>query len=73
MFHSPTSSNPVWYTLSLKTFLEKYDSPNIITVIISRRMKWVRNVASRREMRIAYKVLVGKPDCKRPLGRPRCR
>jgi hypothetical protein len=33
-------------------------------------MKWVGHVAHRREMRNAYKILVGKPEGKRPLGRP---
>jgi hypothetical protein len=36
-------------------------------------MKWARNVARRGEKRNAYMILVGKPEGKRPLGRPRCR
>jgi len=50
-----------------------YSSPNIIRVIKSRRMRWAGHVAHIWEMRGSYKVLVGKPEVKRPLGRPRCR
>jgi hypothetical protein len=45
-----------------------YASPNDIRVIKSRRMKWVMHVALMGEMRNVYKVLVGNPDGKRPLG-----
>jgi hypothetical protein len=48
-----------------------YSSPNIIWVIKSRRMRWVAHVAHMRERRDAYRVLVGKPEGKRALGRPR--
>jgi hypothetical protein len=41
--------------------------------IKSRRMKWVRHVACIEEERKLHRVLVGKPEEKRPLGRPRCR
>ena len=50
-----------------------YSSPNIVRVIKSRRMRWVGHVASVGEERGAYRVLVGKPEGKRPLGRPRRR
>ena len=50
-----------------------YSSPNIVRVIKSRRMRWAGHVARMEEERGVYKVLVGKPDCKRPLGRPRRR
>jgi hypothetical protein len=46
-----------------------YFSPNIIRMIKSRRMKWVGHVA-RMENRNGYWILVGKPEGKRPLGRP---
>jgi hypothetical protein len=46
-----------------------YSSPNIIRQIKSRRMKWVGHVARMGEERNVYKVLVGKPEGKRPLGR----
>jgi len=50
-----------------------YSSPNIVRVIKSRRMKWAGHVARIGEERGAYRVLVGKPEGKRPLGRPRRR
>jgi hypothetical protein len=48
-----------------------YSSPNIVRVIKSRRMRWVGHVARMREGRGVYRVLVGRPEAKRPLGRPR--
>ena len=50
-----------------------YSSPNIVRVIKSRRMIWAGHVARMGEERGAYRVLVGKPEGKRPLGRPRRR
>jgi hypothetical protein len=50
-----------------------YSSPNIVRVIKSRRMKWVGHVARMGEGRGVYRVLVGRPEGKRPLGRPRSR
>jgi hypothetical protein len=50
-----------------------YSSPSIITIIKSRRMKWSGHVARMGEKRNVYRLLVGKPEGKRPLGRPRCR
>jgi hypothetical protein len=50
-----------------------YSSPSIIRIIKSRRMRWEGNVARMGEKRNAYRLLVGKPEGKRPLGRPRCR
>jgi len=46
-----------------------YSSPNIIGVIKSRRMRWIAHAAWMGEMRNTYKVLVGKPEGKRPHGR----
>ena len=48
-------------------------SPNIVLVIRSRIMTWAGHVARMGERRGVYRVLVGKPERKRPLGRPRCR
>jgi len=48
-------------------------SPNIVQVIRWRRMRWVEHVAHRGDRVGAYRVLVGKPEGKRPLGRPRHR
>jgi hypothetical protein len=50
-----------------------YSSPNIVRLIKSRRMKWVGHVVCIGEGRGVYRVLVGRPEGKRPLGRPRCR
>jgi len=48
-----------------------YASQNIIRVIKSRWMRWAGNVVRIGGMQNAYNVLVGKPEGKRPLGRPR--
>jgi hypothetical protein len=50
-----------------------YSSPDIIRQIKSRRMRWAGHVASMGEERNVYRVLMGKPEGKRPLGRPRHR
>jgi hypothetical protein len=50
-----------------------YSSPNIIRVIKSRRMRWAGHVARMGEGRGVYRVLVGRPECRRPLGRLRHR
>jgi hypothetical protein len=50
-----------------------YSYLNIIRHIKSRRMRWARHVARTGEERRVYKVMVGRPEGKRPLGRPRRR
>ena len=50
-----------------------YSSPNIVRVIKSRRMRWAGHVARMGEERVVYRALVGKPEGRRPLGRPRRR
>ena len=50
-----------------------YFSPNIVRVIKRRRFRWAGHVARMGEKRGLYRVLVGKPEGKRPLGRPRRR
>ena len=50
-----------------------YSSPNIVRVIKSRRMRWAGHVARMGEEREVYRVLVGKPERRRPLERPRRR
>jgi hypothetical protein len=50
-----------------------YSSPDIIRQVKSRRMRWAGHVARMGKERKVYKVLVGKPEGKRPLGRPRRR
>jgi hypothetical protein len=50
-----------------------YSSPNIVRVIKSRRMRWAGHEARMEAGRGTYRVLVGRPEGKRPLGRPRRR
>jgi hypothetical protein len=50
-----------------------YSSPNIITMMKSRRMRWAGHVTRMGEKRNAYKILIGKPEGKRSLGRQRRR
>jgi hypothetical protein len=56
-----------------KELHDLYSSPSIIRIMKSRRMRWEGHVAQMGEKRNAYRLLVGKPEGKRPLGRPRCR
>jgi hypothetical protein len=53
--------------------VELYSSPSIIRIIKSRRMRWAGHAARMGEKRNAYRLLVGKPEGKTPLGRPRRR
>jgi hypothetical protein len=62
-----------WRKLHNKELRDLYPSPNINRIIKSRRMRWAGHVARMREKRGAYRLLVGKPEGKRPLGRPRYR
>jgi len=62
-----------WMKLHKEELNNLYCSPNIVRVIKSRRMRWVGHVARMGERRGVYRVLVGKPVGKRPLGRPRSR
>ena len=50
-----------------------YSSPNIVGVIKSRRTRWAGHAAHMGRRRGVYRVLVGKPEGKRPLGKPRRR
>jgi len=50
-----------------------HSSLNIVRVIKSRRMRWAGHVACMGEERRVYRVLLGKPEGRRPLGRPRRR
>jgi hypothetical protein len=50
-----------------------YSSPSIIKIIKSRRRRWAGHVPRIGAKRNAYTLLVGKPEGKRPLGRPRRR
>jgi len=62
-----------WRRLRNEELNDLYSSPNIVRVIKSRRMRWAGHVAHVGEERGAYRVLVGKLEGKRPLGRPRHR
>jgi len=62
-----------WRKLHNEEFNDLYCSPNIVRVIKSRRIRWAGHVARMGERRGLYRVLVGKPEGKRPLGRPRRR
>jgi len=60
-----------WRRLHNEELSDLYSSPNIVRVIKSRRMRWAGHVGRMGEERGAYRVLVGKPEGKRPLGRHR--
>jgi hypothetical protein len=62
-----------WRKLHNEELNDLYSLPNIVRVVKSRRMGWAGHVASVGEERGANRVLVGKPEGKRPLGRPRRR
>jgi hypothetical protein len=62
-----------WRRLRNEKLYALYFSPNIIRVIKSRRLRWAGHVACMGEKRGAYRDLVGKPEGRRPLGRPRRR
>jgi hypothetical protein len=53
--------------------LDLYFSPSVIRIIKSRGIIWAGNVARRGEKRNSYRLFLGKPEGKRPLGRPRRR
>ena len=63
----------MWRRLHNKEFKDLCSSPNTIQVIKSRRMRWAGHVACMGERKAAYRVLVGKPEGKRPPGRPKHR
>jgi hypothetical protein len=62
-----------WRKLHKKELRDLYSSPSIIRIIKSRRMRWTGHVARMGEKRNAYRLLVGKPEGKKPLGRLRSR
>jgi hypothetical protein len=62
-----------WRKLHNEELHNFYSSPDIIRQVKSRRMRWVGHVARMGEDKKLYRVLVGKPEGKRPLGRPRSR
>jgi hypothetical protein len=62
-----------WRTLHNEELHNFYSSPTIIRMVESRRMGWAWNIARVGEKRNAYRILVRKPEVKRPLGRKRRR
>jgi len=62
-----------WRKLHNEELNDLYSSPNIVRVIKLRIMRWAGHVARMGEERGVYRVLEGKPEGKRPLGRPRRR
>jgi hypothetical protein len=61
-----------WRKLYNEELHNFYYSPSIIRIMKSRWMRWAGHVARMWEKRNAYSILVGKPERKRSLGRPRC-
>jgi hypothetical protein len=62
-----------WRRLHNEELNDLYSSPNIIRVMKSRRMRWAGHVARMGKKRSAYRILVGRPEGRWPLGRPRRR
>jgi len=62
-----------WRRLHNEELNDLYSSPNIVRMIKLRRMRWAGQVVCMGEERGVYRVLVGKPEGRRPLGRPRHR
>jgi len=62
-----------WRKLHNEELNDLYASPNVVQVIKSKRMRWAGHVACMGDGRGMYRVLVGKPEGKRPMGRPRHR
>jgi hypothetical protein len=62
-----------WRKLHNEELHGLYSSPSIIKVIKARRMRWAGHMVHMGEVRGAYNILVGRPEGRRPLGRPRRR
>jgi hypothetical protein len=62
-----------WRKLHNEELHGLYSSPGIIRVMKARKMRWAGHVACMGEVRGAYNILVGRPEGRRPLRRPRCR
>jgi hypothetical protein len=62
-----------WRKLHYEELHNLYPSPSIIRMMKSRRIRWALHIACTREKKNAYRILVGEPEAKRPLGRPRHR
>jgi hypothetical protein len=73
IFGPKRGEDGLWRKLHNDELHNLNSSPNIVRVIKSRKMKWVGHVVHMGEGRGVYRVLVGRPKGKRPLGRPRYR
>jgi hypothetical protein len=62
-----------WRKLHNEQLHDLYSSPSIITIMKSRRMRWAGLVTRMGDKKNVYRLLVGKPEGKRSLGRPRRR
>jgi hypothetical protein len=62
-----------WIKLHNEELHGLYSSSSVIRVIKARRMRWAGHVARMGVVRGAYNIFVGRPEVRRPLGRPRCR
>jgi hypothetical protein len=62
-----------WRKLNNEELCDLYFSPSIIRIIKSRTIRWAGHVAGMGEKSNTYRLFLGKPEGKRPLGRPRYR
>jgi hypothetical protein len=69
----PRRDEGAWKKLRNEELRDLYSSPSIIRMIKSRRMRWAVHVTRIGEKRNACRLLVGRSERKRPLGRTRCR
>jgi hypothetical protein len=73
IFRPKREEDGSWRKLHNDELHSLHSSSDIVRVIKSRRMRWAGHVARMGEGRGVYMILVGRPECKRPLGRPRRR
>jgi hypothetical protein len=73
LFGSKREEDGSWRKLHNYALHRLYSSTNIFRMIRSRRMRWAGHVVRMGEGRSVYRVLLGRPEGKRPLGRPRRR
>jgi hypothetical protein len=73
VFRPKSGENGSWRKLHNDELHSLFSSPNVVRVIKSRRTRWEGHVARMGEGTGVYRVLVGRPEGKRPLGRPRRR